>query len=104
MSEIYVDTIRVNDKEGYSFRTAEAIILNRKIISNRKTLVKEKFYSKERVFLIGIDSVDNLKHFLENEISPLPQNILQFYDSQLWWTEHDPWYKIDQNSRLKIFS
>lgn len=89
-SEIYVDLYRVCADEGFSFRIPEALFLNRKIISNRVNLQNEPFYSPERVFLIGIDPIERLQSFLENDIEPLSEEILRLYNSRLWWTDNDP--------------
>lgn len=89
-AEIYVDLFREKPEEGFSFRIPEALWLNRKIISNRKCLQKEPFYSPERIFLIGVDSVERLRSFLEMDVEPLSREVIRFYDTRLWWTEDDP--------------
>ena len=95
-SEVYIDLYRLDPEEGFSFRIPEALWLNRKIISNRLLLREELFYSPERVFLIGVDPLSRLRDFLETDIEPLPNEILQFYDTRLWWTEEDPVQEIYQ--------
>ncbi len=89
-SEIFIDLVRVSQEEGFSFRIPEALFLNRKIITNRLIARDEPFYSPERVFLIGVDPVSRLKEFLEADLEPLPESILRFYNSRLWWTDQDP--------------
>ena len=91
LSEIYVDLMRIDSREGFSFRISEALWLNRKIISNRISLSKEIFYSPERIFLIGYDPIERLRSFLEADIEPLPKTILNYYNSRLWWTSSDPY-------------
>lgn len=95
-SEIFVDLVRISQSEGYSYRIPEAIILNRKIITNRITVLDEDFYSPDRVFIIGHDSIERLQSFLEADIAPLPERIRNRYDSTLWWTDKDPY-----NSELR---
>lgn len=90
LSEVYIDLLRVADNEGYSFRIPEALWLNRKIISNRFSLREEPFYTPERIFLLGYDSFDTLREFLEREIEPLPEKILTLLDARLWYTQNDP--------------
>lgn len=87
VSEIYIDLLRVQEDEGYSFRIPEALWLNRKIISNRLNLLNEPFYSPDRIFLIGFDPIERLQTFLEQDIDPLPPSLLKFYDTRKWWTE-----------------
>lgn len=91
LSEVYVDLMRIDSKEGFSFRISEALWLNRKIISNRLSLSEEIFYSPERIFLIGYDPIERLRSFLETDLKPLPKSVLNYYDSRLWWTSSDPY-------------
>lgn len=88
--EIYLDLARIKPSEGFSFRTTEALFLNRKIITNRSFLKNEPFYHPDRIFILGEDSLCRLKSFLESDIPPLPKHILELYDSSLWWTDKDP--------------
>lgn len=90
-SEIYVDIIRRDQNEGASYRLIEALFLNRKIITNRLWIKNEAFYSPDRFFIIGINSISELKNFIENDITPLPESILSYFDSSLWWTDLDPY-------------
>lgn len=88
--EIYLDLARINPSEGFSFRTVEALFLNRKIITNRSCIKSEPFYHPDRIFILGEDSLGRLKYFLESDTPPLPKHILELYDSSLWWTDKDP--------------
>lgn len=90
LSEVCLDFYRLGPNEGFSYRIIEALFLNQKIITNRTNLIEEPFYSPERVFVIGKDNINNLKRFLESDILPLPDSILKYYNSQLWWTDEDP--------------
>lgn len=89
-TEVIVDLTRFGQNEGFSFRIPEALFLNKKIITNRLIVRDEPFYSSERIFLVGIDSVSRLKEFLEKEVEPLPNSILRLYDTHFWWTDNDP--------------
>lgn len=95
-AEVTVDLTRMGQDEGFSYRIAEALFWNKKIISNRLILREEPFYSPERVFLIGEDPLDRLQDFLEADLKPLPASILQLYDSSLWWTDRDPAARANQ--------
>lgn len=90
LAEVAVDLTRLGQDEGFSYRVAEALFWNKKIISNRRILAEEAFYSPDRVFLIGVDPLERLPEFLEADLDPLPQDILKLYDSTLWWTDRDP--------------
>lgn len=92
-AEIYIDLVRLSSSEGFSFRTPEALALNRKIITNRCDIHSEHFYSEDRVFIVGVDKIERLKEFMEKPIHPLNPDILRQYDSSLWWTAYDPYKK-----------
>lgn len=89
-AEVFIDTVRLSQSEGFSFRIPEALALNRKIITNRTAVLSEPFYSPERVFVIGRDSEATLRAFLERDIGPVPKEVLDLYDAALWWTPQDP--------------
>lgn len=90
-SEVIVDLVRVSEEEGFSYRIPEALALNRKIITNRKILLNEPFYSPDRIFIIGVDPLARLKSFLELDNEMLEPSILSYFDSTLWWSNRDPY-------------
>jgi hypothetical protein len=89
-AEVFIDMVKLSQSEGFSFRIPEALALNRKIITNRMAVLSEPFYSPERVFVIGRDSEETLRAFLERDIDPVPKDVLDLYDTSLWWTPRDP--------------
>ena len=98
-TEIFIDLVRISQDEGFSYRIPEALALNRKIITNRRNLIQEPFYSKDRIFILGVDSLDGLQAFLENDIPKLDDSILSYFNSELWWSEDDPYLRKDPNYR-----
>lgn len=90
-SEVIIDLVRVSENEGFSYRIPEALALNRKIITNRLILLKEPFYSPDRIFIIGVDPLARLKSFLELDNEMLEPSILSYFDSTLWWSNRDPY-------------
>jgi hypothetical protein len=88
-AEVFIDMVRLSQSEGFSFRIPEALALNRKIITNRMTVLSEPFYSPERVFVIGRDSEESLRAFFERDIEPIPKDVLDLYDASLWWKPKD---------------
>lgn len=90
-SEVIVDLVRVSEDEGFSYRIPEALALNRKIITNRLILLNEPFYSPDRIFIIGVDSLARLKPFLELDNEKVEPSTLSYFDSTLWWSDGDPY-------------
>ena len=80
LSDVAVDVTRLGDDEEFSFRIAEALFWNQKIITN---------YSPDRVFIVGEDDPARLKRFLEADLRPRPAEILSRYDASRWWTEEE---------------
>ena len=84
-SEIVVDMYRVSADEGLSFRIPEALLLERKIITNRLIVLQADFYDPSRFFVIGHDSIDRLESFLTGCFKPLPEDIRHRFDCRDWW-------------------
>lgn len=53
------------DQKGLTLRALEAVMANKKLITNNKSIKKYSFYSKENIFILGEDS--NLFDFVSNE-------------------------------------
>ncbi len=85
LSEIVVDMYRTSPYEGFSFRVPEALLLERKVITNRLIVLDCDFYDPSRFFVIGYDSTDRLKEFMVNDFKPLSAEIRNRYDCSNWW-------------------
>ena len=86
LSEIVVDMYRTNPYEGFSFRIPEALLLERKVITNRLIVMDCDFYDPSRFFVIGHDPIDRLKSFIESDFKPLSVDIRNRYDCSDWWS------------------
>ena len=84
-SEIMVDMYRVDPYEGFSFRIPEALMLNRKVITNRLVILTSDFYDPSRFFIIGHDPVERLEEFVKDSFKPLSREIADKYDCRNWW-------------------
>lgn len=60
---------------GLSLRCMESLYFNKKLITNNESIRQSILYSPDRVFIIGLDSWDNLKEFLNNPIAPPNQEL-----------------------------
>ena len=83
-SEIMVDMYRIDPGEGLSFRIPEALLLGRKVITNRLMVLDCDFYDPSRFFVIGHDSPGRLEAFLKGDFRPLSPEIRKRYDSREW--------------------
>ncbi len=84
-SEIIIDFYRTSPDEGFSFRIPEAMMLERKVITNRLIVINQVFYDPSRFFIIGHDSLDRLETFIKGNFKPLPPEIRMLFDCSHWW-------------------
>lgn len=76
--------ITVQGQTGLTLRCMESIFLNKKLITNNKEVKKYDFYHPENIFIIGQDSMKDLKQFLLGESIPIESGILEEYDANTW--------------------
>lgn len=69
---------------GISLRPLEALALHKKIISNNKNLVDVDFYHPQNIFILGLDSIKSIHHFMETPLIPIEQDIIYKYDVSTW--------------------
>ena len=93
---IIIDFYRFNSDEGYSFRIPEAIILNKKIITNRQIIKYESFYKPQNILLIEKDQngnitfeKDNLQIFLSTLLPDYTQNDVDLFSSEQYLITHN---------------
>lgn len=70
--------------KSYSLRVYEAIFYQKKYITNNTYIREEKFYTPENIFVIGVDSYENLQEFLKTPYVPLRKEILDYYSIENW--------------------
>lgn len=80
--DLYIDPCT-----GLSFRPLESIFFQKKLITNHELIYKEPFYNKNNVFLLGKDSVDDLKLFLSRPYEKIDSTIVSEYSFEKWITD-----------------
>ena len=78
-SKAIIDLYRLYPDEGLSFRTAEALALKKKIITNRDLKANNLYKFKENI--LSFDDIDkvNLKEFIDKlYVEPDPELLKQF--------------------------
>ncbi|AZK60965.1 hypothetical protein [Pectobacterium versatile] len=75
--------IEINHQEqcGLTLRAIEALAFNKKLITNNKEIIKNDFYSPEKIFIIGHDNYENLIFFLDKENKKSTDNLILKYTS-----------------------
>ncbi len=67
-----------------TLRPLLALSNHRKVITNNPEIVKERFYIKDNVFVLGTDNAAKLKEFIANGFTPIPQEVMDYYSSETW--------------------
>lgn len=78
-SKVIVDLYRHHSEEGWSYRIPEALLLQKKIITNRSNVIDSEVYHPSRFFIIGYDDISRLTEFIESPIIHLYEKILEKY-------------------------
>jgi len=71
-------------QHGSTLRPMESIFLQKKLITNDTSIMLTDFYSPDNVFIIGINKMESLKHFLTIPYNPVSGEILKRYDVSSW--------------------
>ncbi len=54
-------------QRGMTYRAMEAAIYHKKLITDNKYATDYEFYTPERVFILGVDPIDKLKEFVQQD-------------------------------------
>lgn len=76
--------ITANNQKGLSLRVMESIFLNKKLITNNKSVMKYDFYLKDNIFILGIDKIENLNDFINKPYKKIDKKIINNYDYKNW--------------------
>ena len=72
------------EHSGLSFRFFECIKYKVKIITTNKSVIKHNFYTKENIFIIGKDNIEDISSFLNSAYKPLPHKTYTEYSFNSW--------------------
>ncbi|MET0384231.1 MAG: hypothetical protein ABW032_12495 [Burkholderiaceae bacterium] len=71
-------------QSGPTIRSMEALFLNRKLITNNRSLRETPLYHPSRIFILGQDDMAGLRHFIDGPIEPPAAAVLRAHDIQFW--------------------
>lgn len=71
-------------QEGLTLRSMEALFFEKKLITNNQSIIKEKFYRKENIFIIGHDKIDEIEEFMNAAYIKNTEEVLKYYDFNAW--------------------
>ena len=91
-----IDLYQISKDEGYSFRIPEAILLNKKIITNREIIKNESFYNPKNILVFKENSSEEveldksyLKTFLNNYKAEYSQQIKDLFSFHKYLEKHN---------------
>ncbi|WP_024293401.1 hypothetical protein [Lacrimispora indolis] len=69
---------------GLTIRTMETICFEKKLITNNKDIMNYDFYNSNNIFVIGVDSLDNLTSFINTPFEKINEEIIRKYNFVDW--------------------
>jgi len=76
--EILIEINRTG-QTGLTLRALEALFFNKKLITTNNEIKKCDFYSPERIFIWGVDSLDSLSGFMNRTLPPINVKLMKNY-------------------------
>lgn len=72
------------DQSGQTLRPLEALFHQKKLITNDGNIDSMVYYHPDNIFILGKNDIDQLPEFLEKPYHPIPQHIIDIYESKAW--------------------
>jgi len=69
---------------GFSLRVMEHIFFGKKLITNNGTLTRAEFYHPNNIFLLGRNSMESLKSWLNLPFVEIDDSIREYYHIESW--------------------
>ncbi|UUC45320.1 hypothetical protein [Flavobacterium cerinum] len=82
-AEIILDIVQ-NNQTGLSFRVFEAMGMQKKLITDNKTIVNYPFYNPNNILIIDRDNPVITPEFLATDYEPVPEAIYNQYTLDNW--------------------
>lgn len=77
------------DQVGMSARALEALFYQKKLITNNAKIRSEKMYSKDNIFILGEDNMENLVQFIETPYVSINDDLRKEYLYDTWIEKFD---------------
>lgn len=78
-----LDIVQVG-QYGMTWRPIESILYKKKLITNFQSIREYDFYNQSNIFILGIDSLDGLKKFLNEPYKDIDRRIINSYTFDNW--------------------
>ena len=70
--------------EWMTLRPLLAMSNQKKLITNDTTIVNEKFYNEQNIFILGKDDIQQLKQFVSTPFTPIEKRRMEYYSVSNW--------------------
>jgi len=82
-SSAIVDLVQ-EGQDGLTLRPMEALFFRKKLITNSSSIINERFYNRENIFLLGSDDLRTIKSFITMPYREANSEDLNYYDVRSW--------------------
>lgn len=82
-TKVIIDLVRAN-QTGLSFRIFEAMALEKKVLTNNKTIVEYDFYNPNNIIVFDQNNLNIPTSFFETPYQSLPEEIYSYYTLNAW--------------------
>ncbi|MFV0346372.1 MAG: hypothetical protein ACK5IQ_09045 [Bacteroidales bacterium] len=82
---------------GLSFRIFDAMLYQKKLITDNRLILEYDFYRPNNIFVLSERNMDDLKTFINSPYQKLPQDIFEKYSFKNWVR-----YVLDQKPYIEI--
>lgn len=73
------------EKAGATIRESEAIVLQKKLITNNYDIINEKYYNPQNIFILSLNTTKNeIIQFLNKEFIPYSEDIVNEFSFTRW--------------------
>ncbi|SFN39258.1 hypothetical protein SAMN05421738_111116 [Algoriella xinjiangensis] len=82
-SRVLLDIVQ-EGQTGLTQRIMEGLFFGKKIITNNKEIVRYNFYDPKNIFILDVDSIENLQQFMAESYHPVSCDIINEYTISSW--------------------
>ena len=76
--------INQSQQNGLTVRALEALFTEKKLITNNLDIINMDFYNKNNIFIIGHDSLNLLRKFIDSDYETIPKSIIDNKKKEKW--------------------
>ena len=83
-SKVILELVADNQR-GLTWRALEALFFRKKLITNNKSIIDFDFYTRDNVFIYGMDNICMLREFIDQPFVGVDDKVMEKYTVQCWY-------------------